>query len=199
MDIFSLYSSVTNKEMSSSYFRLHVSSAFSKLEPDKLLKVHLHDIFVLNWFGQKKPSKLLIIHLNYFWIWLRIKRDIQIFMHSGYSQHVDSFIPRILAIQNVSFCAFSVSDSFILHILRNKQWRCKILETFCVFSVYEMFPSADSQYIDSYITTHSRYMLNSLYLLSTYIKFHTASYPETKFFLRLSRNFPYSQWMHSIH
>jgi hypothetical protein len=160
MDIFSLYSSVTNKEMSSSYFRLHVSSAFSKLEPDKLLKVHLHDIFVLNWFGQKKPSKLLIIHLNYFWIWLRIKWDIQIFMHSGYSQYVDSFIPRILAIQNVSFCAFSVSDSFILHILRNKQWRCKILETFCV-----------SLYMKWFLLQILSILIVSSHIFSLYVKF----------------------------
>ncbi len=79
---------------------------------DISLKVHLHEIFCLNWFGQKKPSELLINHIQYFRFCLRICRDIRIFLHSAYYQNTEIFLPCIIRIRKFSFHLLSVYIQF---------------------------------------------------------------------------------------
>ncbi len=69
-------------------------------------------LFILNWFGQKNPSELLNKHLKYFRFWLRICRDIQIFMHSAYCQITEIFLQRIIRIRKFSFLVLSEYGNF---------------------------------------------------------------------------------------
>ncbi len=68
--------------------------------------------FILNWFGQKNPSELLNNHLKYFRFWLRICRDIRIFVHSAYYQNTEIFLPRIMRIRKFSFRVLSECGNF---------------------------------------------------------------------------------------
>jgi hypothetical protein len=68
---------------------------------------------ILNWFGPKNPSELLNNHLNYFRFWLRICRDIKIFVQSAYYQNTDIFISRI-SIRTISFRVLSANTKFFL-------------------------------------------------------------------------------------
>jgi hypothetical protein len=68
--------------------------------------------FILNWFGQKNPSELLNKHLKYFQFWLRIRQDIQIFVHSAYYQKMEIFLPHIIRIRKFSFRVLSEYGNF---------------------------------------------------------------------------------------
>ncbi len=109
--------------------------------------------FILNWFGQKNPSVLLNKHLKYFRFWLRIRRDIQIFVHSAriirirkFSFHVlqntEIFLPSIIRIRKFSFRVLSVYEQW------NLVW---IFTSFRIFSVYVQILSAYSQYTNRFI------------------------------------------------
>jgi hypothetical protein len=113
--------------------------------------------FVLNWFGQKNPSELLINHLKYFRFCLRIRRDIQIFVHSAYYQNMEIFLPRIIRIRKFLFRVLSVYVQFhsayyllTLSFSWNGKYIVRILSiskiSFLVFSLYAKFHSPYSLY-----------------------------------------------------
>jgi hypothetical protein len=116
----------------------------------EMLKVHLHEIFILNWFGQKNPSELLNKHLKYFWFWLWIRRDIQIFVHFTYYQNKEIFPPRIIRIRKFSFRVLSVYikyHSTYYLLLISFSWNGKY-----VFSVWVKFCSSYSHYMLYFIS-----------------------------------------------
>jgi hypothetical protein len=104
--------------------------------------------FILNWFGQKNPSELLNKHLKYFRFWLRIRRDIRIFVHSAHYQNTEIFLPRITyqnteifipRIISIRTVKFSSNIYLIPRIIRIRKF------SFRVLSEYGNFHSAYSQ------------------------------------------------------
>jgi hypothetical protein len=118
----------------------------------------LHEIFCLNWFGQKKPSELLINHIQYFRFCLRICRDIRIFLHSAYYQNTEIFLPCIIRIRKFSFHLLSVyiqfHSAYYLQTL-SFSWNPKCILcilsvsiiSFLILSAYGKFHSAYSSYV----------------------------------------------------
>jgi hypothetical protein len=137
----------------------------------RTLKVHLHESFGFNWFGQTNQSRLLINVLKYFWFWFWIRRDIRHFVHSAYSQYSYKFIPRILSIWTNSFhSAYSQNTNrFIPRILSIRtakfcskisfiSWILRICtDSFRCFSVYKQIHSVYSQYMYRFVV-HIRRM-----------------------------------------
>ncbi len=119
--------------------------------------------FILNWFGQKNPSELLNKHLKYFRFWLRIRRDIRIFVHSAYYQKTEIFLPRIFRIKNFPFAYYQNTEIFIPRIIslrtvtfsQNIYLIPRIIRirkfSFRVLSEYGNFQSAYSQYTYRFI------------------------------------------------
>jgi hypothetical protein len=97
---------------------------------------------ILNCFGQKNPSELLINLLKYFRFYLRIRRDIQISVHSAYSQYTRNFTQHIIRLRAISFRVISDYVKFYSAYSQhthNEDEKC--MTKFSVLSVYAQFLS----------------------------------------------------------
>jgi hypothetical protein len=120
-------------------------------------------VFGFKWFGQLNPSRILINVLKCFWFWFRICQDIQLFVHSIYSQYMYRSILHILSIWTDLFHVFSAYNKIHSGYSQysNSEFRLKIYliprilhirtYSFCVFSVYEQTHAVYSQYTHRFI------------------------------------------------
>jgi hypothetical protein len=61
---------------------------------------------------QVYSSELLNNHIKHFRFWLRIRRDVLIFVDSAYYQNTEIFLPRIIKLWKFSFRVLSECGNF---------------------------------------------------------------------------------------
>ncbi len=105
-------------------------------------------------WGQTDPPEHLINVLKYIRFWFQILRDIQLFVHSTYSQYTYSFNSHILSIRTNSFRVLADMYSYILledipHSAYSPYTYRFILlilsiqtDSFCIFSAYVQISSS---------------------------------------------------------